>query len=91
MPAFAGMTVGETGIMKAIVIHRFGPPEVLSYEDLPDPAPRAGEIRIRVHAATVNRVLDVRLRAGTEFTVARRCRSFPASIAPAWSTRSARA
>ena len=50
--------------MKAIVIHRFGPPEVMSYEDVPDPAPRAGEIRIRVHAATVNRVLDVALRAG---------------------------
>ena len=52
--------------MKAIVIHRFGPPEVLSYEDVPDPAPRAGEIRIRVHGATVNRVLDVSLRAGRE-------------------------
>src|SRR5882672_5564605 len=50
--------------MKAIVIHRYGPPEVLSYEDVPDPAPRAGEIRIRIHAATVNRVLDVGLRAG---------------------------
>jgi len=52
--------------MKAIVIHRFGPPEVLSFEDVPDPQPRAGEIRIRIHAATVNRVLDVRLRAGLE-------------------------
>jgi NADPH:quinone reductase-like Zn-dependent oxidoreductase len=52
--------------MKAIVIHRYGPPEVLSYEDVPDPEPRAGEIRIRVHAATVNRVLDVSLRAGKE-------------------------
>jgi NADPH:quinone reductase-like Zn-dependent oxidoreductase len=52
--------------MKAIVIHRFGPPEALSYETIPDPAPRAGEIRIRVHAASVNRVLDVRVRAGTE-------------------------
>jgi NADPH2:quinone reductase len=52
--------------MKAVVIHRFGPPEVLSFEDVPDPLPRAGEIRIRVHAATVNRVLDVRLRAGAE-------------------------
>jgi NADPH:quinone reductase-like Zn-dependent oxidoreductase len=52
--------------MKAIVIHRYGPPEVLSYEDLPDPAPRLGEIRIAVHAATVNRVLDVSLRAGKE-------------------------
>jgi len=52
--------------MKAIVIHEYGPPEVLRYEDVPDPVPREGEIRIRVHAATVNRVLDVSLRAGRE-------------------------
>ena len=52
--------------MKAIVIHEFGPPDVLRYEDVPDPAPRSGEIRIAVHAATVNRVLDVSLRAGKE-------------------------
>ena len=52
--------------MKATVIHEFGPPDVLSYEEVPDPVPRAGEIRIRVHAATVNRVLDVSLRAGKE-------------------------
>jgi NADPH:quinone reductase-like Zn-dependent oxidoreductase len=29
-----------------------------------DPQPRSGEIRVRVHAATVNRVLDVGVRAG---------------------------
>jgi NADPH:quinone reductase len=52
--------------MKAIVIHEYGPPDVLRYEDVPDPVPRAGEIRIKVHAATVNRVLDVSLRAGRE-------------------------
>jgi NADPH2:quinone reductase len=52
--------------MKAIVIHEYGPPNVLRYEDVPDPMPRAGEIRIKVHAATVNRVLDVSLRAGRE-------------------------
>jgi NADPH2:quinone reductase len=52
--------------MKAIVIHQYGPPDVLRYEDVPDPLPRAGEIRIKVHAATVNRVLDVSLRAGRE-------------------------
>jgi NADPH:quinone reductase len=50
--------------VKAVVIHRYGPPEVLQYEDIPDPQPRAGEIRVRVHAATVNRVLDVGVRAG---------------------------
>ncbi len=52
--------------MKAIVIHKFGPPDVLRYEDVSDPVPRLGEIRIEVHAATVNRVLDVSLRAGKE-------------------------
>src|SRR3954462_9691461 len=52
--------------MKAIVIHEFGPPDVLKYESMPDPEPRAGEVRIRIHAATVNRVLDVSLRAGKE-------------------------
>src|SRR5438309_5538136 len=52
--------------MKAIVMHRYGPPDVLEYETVLDPEPRAGEIRIRVHAATVNRVLDVSLRAGNE-------------------------
>ena len=52
--------------MKAIVIHEYGPPDVLRYEDIPDPVPRPGEIRIKVHAATVNRVLDVSLRAGRE-------------------------
>ncbi len=52
--------------MKAVVIHEYGPPDVLRYEDVPDPVPRAGEIRIKVHAATVNRVLDVSLRAGRE-------------------------
>jgi NADPH:quinone reductase len=52
--------------MKAVIIHEYGPPDVLRYEDVPDPVPREGEICIRVHAATVNRVLDVSLRAGRE-------------------------
>ena len=52
--------------MRAIVIHEFGPPDVLRYEEVSDPQPRRGEVRIRVCAATVNRVLDVSLRAGNE-------------------------
>jgi NADPH:quinone reductase len=52
--------------MKAIVIREYGPPDVLRYEEWPDPVARSGEIRIKVHAATVNRVLDVSLRAGKE-------------------------
>jgi NADPH:quinone reductase len=52
--------------VKAIVIHQFGPPDVLKYEEVPDPVPRRGEVRIRVMAATVNRVLDVAMRAGKQ-------------------------
>ncbi|HUZ75470.1 MAG TPA: zinc-binding dehydrogenase [Stellaceae bacterium] len=52
--------------MKAVVMHGFGPPEMLRYEEVPDPVPRHGEVRIAVHAATVNRVLDVALRAGKQ-------------------------
>ena len=52
--------------MKAAVFHEYGPPDVLKYEDVPDPLPRLGEVRIKVHAATVNRVLDVGLRNGEE-------------------------
>ncbi len=52
--------------MKAAIFREYGPPDVLKYEDVPDPQPRLGEIRIRVHAATVNRVLDVALRRGAQ-------------------------
>jgi NADPH2:quinone reductase len=52
--------------VKAIVVHEYGSPDVLKYEDIADPEPRAGEIRVKVGAATVNRVLDVALRAGTQ-------------------------
>ncbi|MDF2119824.1 zinc-binding dehydrogenase [Roseiarcaceae bacterium H3SJ34-1] len=52
--------------MKAAVIHEFGPPDVIKYEDVPDPVPREGEIRIRVGGATINRVLDVALRRGAQ-------------------------
>jgi NADPH:quinone reductase-like Zn-dependent oxidoreductase len=52
--------------MRAVVMRAFGPSEVLKYEELPDPVPRHGEVRIRVHAATVNRVLDVAVRAGKQ-------------------------
>lgn len=51
--------------MKAIRIHRFGPSEeVLQYEDVPVPEPKAGEILIKVEAASLNRA-DIGLRKGT--------------------------
>jgi NADPH:quinone reductase-like Zn-dependent oxidoreductase len=40
--------------MKAIVIARHGPPEVLQLTDVPDPEVGAGEVRIRVKAAGIN-------------------------------------
>jgi NADPH:quinone reductase-like Zn-dependent oxidoreductase len=40
--------------MKAVRFGRFGGPEVLELVDLPDPRPRAAEIRVRVCAAGVN-------------------------------------
>ncbi|MBV8588360.1 MAG: NADP-dependent oxidoreductase [Verrucomicrobia bacterium] len=49
--------------MKAIVIHGYGGPEVLKYEDYPDPVPSAGEVLVRVTASSVN-PFDFKLRAG---------------------------
>jgi len=51
--------------MKAIRIHKFGPTEdVLQYEDIPTPEPGAGELLIKVEAASLNRA-DLGLRGGT--------------------------
>ena len=49
--------------MQAIRIHRYGGPEVMSLEELPTPAPSAGEVLVRIHAASVN-FLDVQKRRG---------------------------
>lgn len=40
--------------MKAIVYHRYGSPDVLSYEEMAKPAPAENEVLIRVRAAAVN-------------------------------------
>jgi len=49
--------------MKAAVFHEFGGPEVLRYEDVPDPVPGPGEIVVAVHSVTVNRALACLVRA----------------------------
>jgi len=49
--------------MKASFFRRFGGPEVLEYGDLPDPAPRAGEVLVEIHAASVN-AADWKMRLG---------------------------
>lgn len=50
--------------MKAAVVTRYGPPEVVELRDLPDPRPRPGEVMIRVHSSTVT-AADWRIRSGT--------------------------
>jgi NADPH2:quinone reductase len=49
--------------MRAVGVTDFGGPDALEVVELPDPQPGAGEVRIRVHAATVNPT-DTGLRAG---------------------------
>ena len=49
--------------MKAIRIHEFGGPEVLKYEDCPNPTPAAGQALINVQAVGVN-FADVSARRG---------------------------
>jgi NADPH2:quinone reductase len=53
--------------MKAIVVRELGPPEVMQLEEVSDPFPGDGEVRIRVRAAGVNPV-DTYIRAGTSAT-----------------------
>src|SRR5437773_10298075 len=43
-----------TPTMKAVVIHEYGGPEVLKYDDIPRPEPKDDELLIRVIAAGVN-------------------------------------
>ena len=44
----------STEMMKAVRVHRYGPPESLVYEDVPKPRPGAGQVLIRNEAAGVN-------------------------------------
>src|ERR1700719_630470 len=49
--------------MRAIVVHQYGGPEVLKFEEYPDPVPGPGEVLVRVAAASVNPI-DYKRRAG---------------------------
>ncbi|WP_214402672.1 NADP-dependent oxidoreductase [Pseudonocardia lacus] len=49
--------------MKALRFHEYGDPDVLRYEDVDQPVPAAGEVRIRVAATSFNAV-DATIRGG---------------------------
>lgn len=49
--------------MKAIVVHQYGGPEVLKWEEYPDPVPGPGEVLVRVAASSVNPI-DYKRRSG---------------------------
>src|SRR6267143_5759584 len=49
--------------MKAVRIHQFGGPEVLTYEDVADPKPRKDQVLVRVRACALNH-LDIWVRKG---------------------------
>lgn len=49
--------------MKAVRFHEYGDPDVLRYEDVEQPTPGAGEVRIRVAATSFNAV-DAGIRGG---------------------------
>lgn len=49
--------------MKAVRFHEYGGPEVLRFEDAPDPKPRADQVLVRVKACALNH-LDLWVRKG---------------------------
>lgn len=49
--------------MRAIRVHKYGGPEVLTNEDIPIPEPKAGEARVKIEAIGLN-FIDVYQRTG---------------------------
>jgi NADPH:quinone reductase-like Zn-dependent oxidoreductase len=49
--------------MKAVVLHEYGPPSKLKYEDFPDPKPGPGEVLVSIKAIGVNPI-DWKMRSG---------------------------
>ena len=52
--------------MKAIIVTRYGGPEVLQIKDVPTPSPKENEVLIKIHAAAVNNT-DPVFRKGKPF------------------------
>jgi NADPH2:quinone reductase len=50
--------------MRAVLVRQFGGPEVMRVEEVPAPAPGAGQVLVRIRAAGINPV-DTYMRTGT--------------------------
>jgi NADPH:quinone reductase-like Zn-dependent oxidoreductase len=61
--AFVLASALQEVLMKAVSIHQFGGPEVLMYEDIPEPQLRKDQVMVRVRACSLNH-LDVWVRKG---------------------------
>ena len=48
--------------MKALVIHQFGEPEVMQWEEVATPEAGPGEVVVKVRSVSVNRTLDLQVR-----------------------------
>ena len=55
-----GITISP---MRALRFHAYGPPDVLRIDELPEPSPAAGQVKVRVQAVSLN-PLDWKIRAG---------------------------
>ena len=64
IPPCQAATESTKPMMKAVIIHAYGGPEVLKLEDVPRPEPTENEVLVRVIAAGVNPV-DAIIREGT--------------------------
>ncbi len=54
--------------MKAIVCEQYGSPDVLKYQDVAQPVPQAGEVLVKVRAASLNAV-DWRIMRASPFLI----------------------
>lgn len=63
-----GCTVPFISIMKAAVYKKYGPPGVVVMMEIEKPAPKPGEVLIKIHASTVNRT-DCGFRSANYFIV----------------------